>query len=126
MKSNYLETQYYVAELIEAILHVQYKSHIRITLDDAKAIVAQRLAFFRDLQFPVLIKSARVRGVDKEARSFLFKEGLINVKAVAFIEGYNMDRVLATYLFGLNSPDIPCEMFETEEKALVWLRQYVE
>lgn len=125
MKSNYLETQYYVAELDENILHVQYKSLIRINLDDAKAIVTQRLAFFKDLQFPVLIKSAKVKSVDKEARNFLFREGLINVKAVAFIEGYNMDRVLATYLFGLKSPDIPCEMFETEEKAVAWLRQYV-
>ncbi len=125
MKSNYLETQYYVAELHESILHVQYKSHIRITLKDAEAIVAQRLAFFKDLQFPVLIKSAKVKSVDKDARSFLFQEGLVNVKAVAFIEGHNIDRVLATFLFGFKFPDVPCEMFENEEKALAWLRQYV-
>ena len=125
MKSNYLETQYYVAQLHENILHVQYKSHIRITLEDAEEIVAQRLAFFKDLQSPVLVKSAKVKSVDKEARSFLFQEGLTNIKALAFIEGHNMDRVLATFLFGFKSPDVPCEMFENEEKALVWLRQYV-
>ena len=124
MKSNYLETQYYVAELRENILHVQYKPHLHITLVDAEAIVAQRLAFFKDLQCPVLIKSAKVKSVDKKARSFLFQEGLVNIKAVAFVEGHNMDRILATFLFGFESPEVPCQMFEDEPKALAWLRQY--
>ena len=125
MKSDYLETQYYVAELHEGILHVQYKPHIRIGLEDAEVLVAQRLEFFKDLQSPVLIKSARVKSVDKQARSFLFQEGLVNIKALAFIEGHNMDRMLATFLFGFKSPDVPCEMFENEKEALTWLRQYV-
>lgn len=125
MKSDYLETQYYVAELRENILHVQYKPHLQITLADAKAIVAQRLTFFKDLQVPVLIKSTKVISVDKKARSFLFQEGLVNVKAIAFVEGHDMDRVLATFLFGFESPDIPCKMFEDEQKAIAWLHQYV-
>lgn len=125
MKSTYLETQYYVAQLQENILHVQYKPHLHINLADAEAIVAQRLAFFRDLQCPVLIKSAKVKSVDKKARSFLFQEGLVNIKAVAFVEGHNMDRVLATFLFGFKSPEVPCQMFEDEPKAIAWLRQYV-
>ena len=124
MKTTYLETQYYVAELYNNVLHVQYKPNLHITLADAEAIVAQRLEFFKGLHCPVLIKSAKVRSVDKKARNFLFQKGLVNIKAVAFVEGHNMDRVLATFLFGLESPDIPCQMFEDETKALAWLRQY--
>lgn len=121
---QYLETQYYVAELRDSILHVQYKPLVNINLEDAKVIVAQRLEHFKDLQFPVLIKSAKVKSVEKPARSFLFSKGLINVKAVAFVEGRNMDRMIATFMFGFEAPRVPCQSFDNEEEAVAWLRQY--
>lgn len=121
---QHLETQYYVAELQDSIMYVQYKPLVNINLEDAKEIVAQRLRHFKDLQFPVLIKSAKVKSVDKPARKFLFNQGLINVKAVAFVEGRNMDRMIATFMFGFETPRVPCQSFNNEAEAVTWLRQY--
>ena len=125
MKSSRLETQYYVAELHRNILHVQYKPYLQITLADAKEIVAQRVAFFQDLQYPVLIKRVRLKSIDRRARAFLFQEGLINVKAIALVESHSAGHTLATFLFGVETPTIPYKMFEDEPQALSWLLQYV-
>lgn len=125
MESDYLETQYYVAKLLEGILFVQYKPMVRISLEDAQVIVADRLKTFRDAHVPVMIRIGKVKSIDKEARSFLFKEGLVNIKAVALIDEHNHDSVLATFLLGVEPPSVPCKTFDDEQKATAWLRQFV-
>ena len=125
MRRGYLETKYYTAELREGVLHTQYKPLVHLNLHDAKAIVAGRLDFFQDLQAPILIKSAKVKRIDKEARDYLFSDGLININAMAFIEGKNMNRMVTTFMFRANSPTVPCQTFDDEQEALVWLQQYV-
>ena len=125
MKSNYLETQYYVAELQKGILYVQYKPMIQISLEDAKSIVAYRLNTFNDLQVPVLIRVGKIKHINKAARSYLFSEGLINVKAVALVEEQQQDKILATFLLGFELPKAPCRSFDNEEEAVAWLQQYV-
>ena len=125
MKSFYLETEYYVAELKTGILHVHYKPMMHITLEDARAIVEYRISSFNNLSVPVLIRIGKVRSVDKEARQYLFTEGITNIKAVAFIEEHAEMKRLAEFLLGVSTPKVPCQSFGSEQEALVWLQQYV-
>lgn len=125
MKDNYLETPYYVAELQEKILLVTFKPLLHINLEDAKAIVAQRVGHFGDSSIAVLFNNVKVKSITKEARNFLFNEGLVNIRALAFINEHDVDETLSTYLFGFVSPKVPCKVFTTEQEAKDWLRLYV-
>lgn len=122
-----LETKYYVAELKENIIRVQYKPRLHLTFEDAAQIVDERLLYYQDLQAPVLIKSAKIKMIDKAARDYLFdqEKGLKNLKAIAIVYSNILTKLMATILFYRHTPAIPHRMFKDEQKALDWLKQYV-
>lgn len=122
-----LETRYYVAELKDNIIWVQYKPNLHLTLKDAEQIVDERLLYYQDLQAPVLIKSAKIKVIDKEARDYLFdkEKGLKNLKAIAIVYSNILNKLMATILFYRHTPGIPHRMFKDEQEALGWLKQYV-
>lgn len=122
-----LETKHFVAEFADEIIQVQYKPCRHISLEDAEQIVAERLKFFKDLAAPVLIKNAKVKSVEKAAREFLFdpERGLKNVKAVAVVYGNVVNQMLATMIFHRHTPAIPHKMFTDEQKAILWLKQFI-
>ena len=122
-----LETKHFRAELNEDIIRVQYKPNLHITLMDAEQIVFERLQYYRDLEAPVLIQNAKIVGIDKSAREYLFDRdrGLKNVKAVAIVYANVVNKLLATFLFHRHTPAIPHRMFTDEQKAITWLQNYV-
>ncbi|MEM6841023.1 MAG: hypothetical protein AAF944_19620 [Bacteroidota bacterium] len=121
-----LINQYCTATLTDGIVHVQYKPLLHITLEDAQFILQDRIRFFKDLRFPVLIKEAKIKGVDKEARDFFFDTqlGLKNINAIAFIESNKVDRMILKMIFHQHTPPIPHHSFQSEGKALAWLAQH--
>lgn len=122
-----LETKYFVSQLQDHILQVQYNPNLHLTLQDAEQIVAQRLRHYQDVQAPVLIKNAKVKTIDKAARDYLFdkEKGLKNVKAVAIVYSNIVNKLLATFIFYHHTPAIPHRMFTDEQKALCWLKQFI-
>lgn len=127
MKSMVLETKYFVSEFVDNIIQVQYKPSLHITLEDAEQIVTARLAFYQDLEAPVLIKNARVKSIEKAAREYFFdpEKGLKNVKAVAVVHSNIVTRLMATMIFHRHTPVVPHKMFTDEQKAINWLKQFI-
>ena len=125
MRKNRLETEHYVAELKDGVLYVQFRPLLHIDLKSAEVIVKRRKEHFKDLPISVLIKNEKVKSIDREARDYLFNEGLVNINAVAFANVSEADQVLVTFLLGLKSHRVPCETFVNEEEAVAWLQQYV-
>lgn len=125
MEEKILDNQYCTAQLIDGIVEVQYKAGLHITLTEAKEIVKARLDFFGELQFPTLLKSSRIKTIDKAARDFLFKEGQVNITAMALIQTSKVEKVVVNIIQTYNKPSIPCKAFESEESARKWLRQYI-
>ncbi|MEM8965335.1 MAG: hypothetical protein AAGE93_02885 [Bacteroidota bacterium] len=121
-----LINRYCTATLTDGIVHVQYRPFLHITLEDAQFIVEDRIRFFKDLRFPVLIKEAKIKSIDKAARHFLFDTqlGLKNINAIAFIESNKVDRMILKMIFHQYTPSIPHNSFQSEAKALVWLAQH--
>lgn len=122
-----LETKYFVSEFIDNIIQVQYRPSLHLTLEDAEQIVASRLAFYKDLEAPVLIKNARVKSIERAAREYLFdpEKGLKNVKAVAVVHSNIFTRLMVTLIFHRHTPAVPHKMFTDEKKAISWLKQFV-
>ncbi|WKN30613.1 hypothetical protein PZB74_16750 [Porifericola rhodea] len=125
MNSNKFETDYFYAELNDNIVTVQYKPNLHLKLEDAKRIVSERLEHFGDLKTPVLIRSSRIKSIDKQAREYLFSEGLINITAIALVETSTVEKVLTTIVFNFNKPKIPHKVFSNQQDALKWLRKFL-
>lgn len=125
MDQNKFENDYFYAELSDSIVTVQYKPNLHLKLDDAKRIVAERLEYFGNLKTPVLIKSSRIKSIDKQAREYLFSEGLINITAIALVETSTVEKVLTTIVFNFNKPKIPHKVFSNNQDAIKWLRNFL-
>lgn len=121
-----LVNQYYTATYIDGIVYVRYNDYLYISIEDARAIVEDRVRFFGDLEFPVLIQNAKIKGIDKDARDYLFDTqlGLKNVTAIAFVELNKVDRIMLRIIFHQHTPGIPHQAFDNEADAVAWLDQY--
>nr|WKN36833.1 hypothetical protein K4G66_31190 [Tunicatimonas sp. TK19036] len=105
---------------------VQYQPFLHITLADAQIIVEERTRFFKNLQFPVLIRNSKIKSIDKAARDYLFDTnyGLKNIKAIGFIENTRVDQIIIRMIFYRHTPKIPHRSFRNEPDALAWLQHY--
>jgi hypothetical protein len=119
------ETEYLWLEFKNGIARAQYKPGVKISLEDARTIVRQRLEQLGDRQYPALVKSTKIKLLDRAAREYLFKEGIVNFKALAFIEKKSLEKMLGNAMLRISRPGIPCRIFSTEEEALEWLSQFV-
>ena len=122
-----LDNKYFQSEMDGNIIKVQYKPNLHITLEDAEQIVQERLAYYRDVEAPVLIKNAKIVSIDKSAREYMFdsEQGLKNITAVAIVYSNVVNRLLATFLFHRHTPAVPHRMFTDEQKAVAWLQNYI-
>ncbi|MEQ9438627.1 MAG: hypothetical protein RIG62_06245 [Cyclobacteriaceae bacterium] len=121
-----LNNQYYTATFIDGIMQVEYRPLIDITLPDAQRIVEDRTRFFKNLQFPVLIKNSKIKSIDKAARDYLFDlhYGLKDIRAIAFVETSRVDQIIIRMIFHRHTPAIPHRSFHNEADAMRWLEQY--
>jgi hypothetical protein len=121
-----LVNQYYSATLTDGIAQVRYRQLPHISLQNARTIVADRVHYFQDVQFPVLIKKAKIKSIDKAARDFLFNAqfGLKNINAIAFVVSSAVDQILLKFIFHQHTPKIPHRSFRNETDALAWLYLY--
>lgn len=121
-----LVNQYYTATFSDGIVYVQYNDYLYISMEDARVIVEDRVRFFGDLKFPVLIRNAKIKGIDKDARDYLFdtQKGLKNVTAMGFVELNKVDRIMLKIIFHQHTPGIPHQAFDNETDAVAWLAQY--
>ncbi len=119
------ENAYYRMELKNGILFCEYKSGLEIGYEDARKIVADRLSYFGALTYPVLIRSRKIINLDRDARKYLFTEGMKNFKALALIENSPLEKVLAHALLKLYPLTVPYHISLNEDAATKWLKQHL-
>ncbi len=126
MQSEVFDIEYLTAQCVDGIMEVQYKDNVYITLEEAKYIVEERIKFFGDHQYPCLLKSSRLKGIDRQARKYLFNEGLTNLLAIALVPNNKVGQMITTIVVNFESPKIPWGVFKSHEEARNWLKQYIE
>lgn len=126
MQNKVLDTEYLTARCVDGIIEVQYKDNVYITLKEAKYIVEERLKFFGDEQYPCLLRSSRLKGIDRAGRNYLFSEGLLNLLALALVPNNKVEKMLTTILVNFERPEIPCRVFKSHDEARTWLKQYIQ
>lgn len=124
MEETKLDTTYFSAECINGIVEIQYKGELYLTLDLAREIVEARLLSFGDRDYPYLLKSSRLKGMDRAARKYFFSEGLKKMNAMAMVPDNKVGQMLTTFLIAFERPPIPCKVFRTHEEARKWLEHF--
>ena len=110
----------------DGIVHFYIKANINLSVQDAKEIVSATGKIGSNKKYPILISSGKYALADKEAREFAASEagnkytiaGAIVVKSLA-------QKLLGNAYLKVNKPVTPTALFETEEKAITWLKTFL-
>ena len=104
----------------KGILYVTYKENVTIFLKQAMEIVSQSLAFQEGKAYPILCNIKGVRGIGKDARTYLSMEGSVLIKALALVYKTPLSEILSKVYIKENPP-IQTKMFMEETTALEFL-----
>lgn len=110
-------------EIVDGILYGSYKAGFKITLPDAKLIVAERLKLLNGRVLPSLALDGGVVSMDKAARDyFSSSEGIQGIKTVALVENSFFSKMLINFFLKLTNPKIQVKAFNNQKEAIDWLK----
>jgi hypothetical protein len=97
-----------------------------VTLADAKENSAAVNGFFADKKFPLLVDSRMIRSMEREARSFFSTNNRdTKITCIGVIVNSPLSRVIGNFFMGLNKPQVPSRLFESQYEAVEWLKKHM-
>jgi hypothetical protein len=122
-----LETASVFFEMENNILVITYLPTPRVTLKQAKEIVAERLLFTDNISMPLLIQNQGILKMDKAARDFLSSEqGIAGIKCAAILVNSNFTSFTVTFFLKITKPKLLVKTFTDKKEALTWLSNFID
>ncbi len=118
-----LEDEFSICELKDGIIHATYKPNLTITLEVAKTVVNNRIAWQKKT-LPLFSDSRGVNYADKPAKDYLANEGSEKLSAVALWVDSPMLIASVNFYLKISKPIVPTKLFLKKEKALQWLEKF--
>lgn len=111
----------------KGIIKIVYKDDHEFNITDAKEALAEIEKVTQGKALPILKIPGKYSSIDTEARKFISSaEGMKCSVAEAFVTTFLPHRIIGNFYMKINSPVKPTEFFDTEKKAVEWLRQFIE
>jgi hypothetical protein len=110
----------------DGICRTSTKAGAEVELKHAKenSIIVNGL--HQDKKFPLLVDSRSIRSISKEARRHFSTNGReTKITSIAILVNSPLSRVIGNFFMGINRPQVPTRLFETEADATDWLKQYI-
>lgn len=125
---NFIETEdFKVWTENDGIVRDVIKKNSVFDYKKAKALIDAYHEISGGKCLPVYHDMSDILSADKDAREYVTSEPAQKViKVLAVITKSPVSQMLGNFFLGLNKPPYPTKLFQDEEKALKWLRQYVE
>ena len=110
----------------EDILFGEYK-HVDVnSLAIAMECVKDRLLLANGNSYPYLLDARKLRSINKEARDyFASEESEKCMVAGAILVDSSITTIIGNFFLKINKPSIPTRIFTDKEKALDWLRKFL-
>ncbi|MFZ1529655.1 MAG: hypothetical protein WAT19_12945 [Ferruginibacter sp.] len=122
MINKKLDTPFVSFEIEKDILIASYKPNARITLKDAKEIVASRMAFIEGKAMPTLILNHGIVKMDKKARDFFASpEGIAGVKCAALLLSSGFISLTTNFFLKVTKTKLLVKTFTNKQEAMEWL-----
>lgn len=110
----------------DGVVRTCVKKDIEITLEHAIENTHAVSSFFKGKKYPILIDSRGIRSMSYEARKHFSVRGRdTKTNAFGIVIGSSISRVLGNFYLGINKPAVPTKLFDNEDEALEWLKQFV-
>lgn len=120
---NSFENQLIKMEIKDNILYAHYKAGLKITLNDAKSIVVERLKLLENRILPTLVLDGGVVSMDKAARDYFSSvEGTKGIKSVAMVENSFFSKMLINFFMKITKTTIQVRAFNNQNEAIEWLK----
>ncbi|MDO8998705.1 MAG: STAS/SEC14 domain-containing protein [Bacteroidota bacterium] len=111
----------------DGICRTKAKPFAEITLKEAKENSIAVSSFFTNKKFPLLIDSTEIKSMARDARQHFSTNGRdTKINSFAVIVKSPLSRVIGNFFMGLNKPKVPARLFDNEEDAIEWLKQYLQ
>ncbi|MGZ4038838.1 MAG: DUF7793 family protein, partial [Bacteroidia bacterium] len=82
--------------------------------------------FFLNKKFPLLVDARPVLSMEREARKHFSTNGRdTKISAMAVMVKSPLSRVIGNFFMGLNKPQIPARLFDSEADAVEWLKTFL-
>lgn len=104
------------------IIFAEFPNNVRIDLNSAKEIVANRLHFTKSKKHYLVVDISNIRQVSSEAKEFLQRPdtGLLNLLGAAFVATNPVSAMIAN-IFIKTPKDFRAKFFKSKEDALEWI-----
>ena len=110
----------------KGIIKIVYKDDHEFNINDAKGSWLEIEKITQGKAMPILKIPGKYSSIDTEARKFISsEEGMKYSTAEAFVTSFLPHRLIGNFYMKINKPVKPTEFFDTEEKAVEWLQQFV-
>ncbi|MEQ8473270.1 MAG: hypothetical protein RIC35_18890 [Marinoscillum sp.] len=123
MKELSIENDFAVFRVLDGIMHFTYKDGTVLDLAASQQVVAARLKVQGDLSYPVVCDIRGLKGIDKESRDYLAKEGSERVEAVALIVDSPARKLMSNFYLTVNKPLVPTKLFTSVDEAVDFLKK---
>jgi hypothetical protein len=110
----------------DGIFRSRTNSESEITVELAREHLEIHTKLTRGKKTPVLTDIREIKSITRAARVHLSGEEADKVhSALAILTGSQVSKVIGNFFLGLNRPKFPTKMFTSEEKAVEWLKGFV-
>jgi len=110
----------------DGICRTKTKPQAEITLKEAMENSVAVSSFYKDKKFPLLVDARNVKTMAKEARKHFSTNGReTKITSMAIMVTSPLSRVIGNFFMGLNKPLVPARLFDNEDEAVDWLKNYL-
>ena len=112
-------------EVVNGILHITLKDEADLDVDEVIDMIEKRETLQKGEPMLVLADIRKIWQATRQARETAASQRMANLNiAMAIVTGSLASRMLANFFIKFNKPKTPTKMFNSKEKALVWLEQF--
>lgn len=127
MKDNVIKTRTSEMWMEDGILHCKLFPNSEVTYEHAKEIMEESMKLSGGKNIPVLGDLSEVKSISRRAREYLSGEEATKIaSSLAVLAGSPVSKVIGNFLIGLNKPSYPVKLFTSKEKAIKWLKKFIE
>ena len=104
---------------------ISKKKSVPASLEDTKKLLEDFRATLKQEKICMLMDVTHSSETTREVRDYVAIEFPKFVKAIAMVSDSPLGKMLANLFFSLKTQPYPTKMFNDEEKARIWLKQYL-
>ena len=108
------------------VIHIKYFAKSEMNIESAREEIQYINQMTSGKKAPCLVDITNVKSVTRGARLYYSSEAATNViAAAALLINSQVSRILANFFLGINKPQMPVKLFNSEEQAVEWLSRFV-